>query len=46
MVAKRQQEAQIQDSEKTIKEMASLVDQPNPVLLYHDVAEQRVFFGE
>jgi hypothetical protein len=28
-----------------MKEKASLVDQPKPVLLCDDVAEQRVFFG-
>jgi hypothetical protein len=38
-------EAQIQDSEKPVKEKASSVDQPKPVLLCDDVAEQRVFFG-
>ena len=35
---------QIRDSEKLVKEKASSVDQPKPVLLCHDVVEQRVFF--
>jgi hypothetical protein len=37
-------EAQVQVSEKQIKEKASLVDQPKPMLLYEDVADQKVFF--
>jgi hypothetical protein len=35
---------QIQHSEKLVKEKASSTDQPKPVLLCEDVAEQRVFF--
>jgi hypothetical protein len=38
-------EAQAQESEKQIKEKASLADQPKLVLLYEDVADQRVFFN-
>jgi hypothetical protein len=38
-------EAQVQEFEKKVKEKASSVDQPKPVLLYEDVAYQRVFFG-
>jgi hypothetical protein len=38
-------EAQIHDSEKSVKEKASSADQPKLVLLCDDVAEQRVFFG-
>jgi hypothetical protein len=38
-------EGQIPDSKRLVKEKASLVDQPKLVLLYDDVAEQRVFFG-
>jgi hypothetical protein len=30
---------------KQVKEKASSVDQPKSVLLYDDVVEQRVFFG-
>jgi hypothetical protein len=37
-------EAQAQQSEKKVKEKASLVDQPKPVLLCEDVADQKVFF--
>jgi hypothetical protein len=37
-------EAQVQVSEKQIKDKASLVDQPKPMLLYEDVADQKVFF--
>jgi hypothetical protein len=38
-------EARAQESEKQIKEKASLVDQPKPILLFEDVADQKVFFG-
>jgi hypothetical protein len=34
---------EVQESEKPVKEKASSVDQPKSVLLYDDVAEQRVF---
>jgi hypothetical protein len=36
---------QIQDSKTPVKEKASSADQPKPILLCEDVAEQRVFFG-
>jgi hypothetical protein len=38
-------ESQVQDFEKLVKEKASSTDQPKLVLLYDDVAEQRVLFG-
>jgi hypothetical protein len=38
-------EAQAQTSQKKIKEKASLIDQPKPIPLCEDVADQRVFFG-
>jgi hypothetical protein len=38
-------EAQTQESEKQVKDKASLVDQPKLVLLYEDVKDQMVFFG-
>jgi hypothetical protein len=38
-------EALIQECEKPVKEKASSADQPKPIILYDDVAEQRVFFG-
>jgi hypothetical protein len=38
-------EARAQESEKQIKEKASLVDQPKTILLFEDVADQKVFFG-
>jgi hypothetical protein len=38
-------EGQIRDSKKPVKEKASSADQPKPILLYDDVAEQRIFFS-
>lgn len=37
--------AQYKTSEKQVKEKASAIDQSKPILLYEDVADQRVFFG-
>jgi hypothetical protein len=37
--------AQAQVSEKQVKEKASSTDQPKPVLLFDDVIDQRVLFG-
>jgi oligoendopeptidase F len=37
-------EMQVQTPKKQVKEKASLLNQPKPILLYEDLANQKVFF--
>jgi oligoendopeptidase F len=37
-------ETQVQTPKKQVKEKASLLNQPKPILLYEDLANQKVFF--